>query len=138
MLIIFTILFFVGVIGASVLIVRKVPLVLATPRQIIDDYFLQSSQRFHVRALRAKGWFQKGEYRDPLLGFLLRVLRWTRILLMRLERKSSNLIEAVNGKYEAKRANGNVFQPKDRPSMPSPQYWNELKTGKEKAEDKPS
>ncbi|MBI4135047.1 MAG: hypothetical protein HY471_03015 [Candidatus Sungbacteria bacterium] len=123
-------LFIAGAVGSAVVITRKIPLVLATPRQVVDDYFQQETTRVHIRVLRIKAWFQKGEYWDPILFLTLRFLRNFRILLLRLERLSFEWIQYVNERYEASKAkNGNGEKEADAetPGGNAPRFWNELK-----------
>lgn len=122
------VLFIIGVVGVSLVITRKIPMVLATPRQVIDDYFDQGSARLHVRVLRIKAWIKEGEYWDPIFYVSLRALRWVRIGLLRLERVLFNLIQFLNTRYEAHK-NGATHEQETiaEETSPSPEYWDELK-----------
>lgn len=126
------ILFVVGVVGASLVITRKIPMVLATPRQVIDDYFDQGSARLHVRVLRIKAWIKEGEYWDPIFYISLRALRWVRIGLLRLERVLFNLIQFLNARYEAhKNGTTHEHEPVAEETHPGSEYWDELKNKNE-------
>lgn len=135
MLWIFAALFLIGVIGSGIIITRKIPLVLATPRQVIDNYFQQETARLHIRVLRIRAWFQRGEYWDPILLTLLRALRAVRIFALKLERSTFVLIQTVNGWYEERKLiNGNGKKSVAEEVSPNgaPRFWNELK---ERAKD---
>lgn len=102
-------------------------MVLATPRQVIDDYFDQGSARLHIRVLRIKAWIKEGEYWDPIFCVSLRALRWVRIGLLRLERVLFNLIQFLNIRYEAHKNGVTHEHEAVAEQTPGPEYWDELK-----------
>lgn len=119
MLYFFILLFLIGVVGSSMIITRKIPLVLATPRQMIDDYFQQSSTRFYVRVMRVKKWVRHGGYWDQVYATLLRFLKSTHILFMKLERITFKLQTEVKEKSEEQKLL--------RAQEENPAFWQELK-----------
>lgn len=115
----FLFLFLIGVVGSSMIITRKIPLVLVTPRQMIDDYFQQSSTRFYVRLLRVKKWLRHGGYWDQVYAMLLRLLKSTHILFLKLERITFKLQTEVKEKSEEQKLL--------RAQEENPAFWQELK-----------
>ncbi|MBI2097098.1 MAG: hypothetical protein HYT40_03060 [Candidatus Sungbacteria bacterium] len=126
MIIIFAAIFFLSVIGAAVIITKKIPLILATPREVVSDYFERGSSRMHVRILRLRGWIQQGAYWDPLLAFTARFLRSLRVVLLRLDQYSFNLLQSIKEKSERRK----IFQTPEN----DPKYWEGLKAKKPKEE----
>jgi len=133
MIVTFSILFIIGVIGIIAVMTRKVPLVLATPRQVVDDYMEQESARLHVRMLRIRRWFEDGEYWDPILFLLLRTVRTLRIFILKMDRWTFSLTQLLNEHYEA-RKNGEEVKAEELSSPEGVQatpvtaeFWQELK-----------
>lgn len=116
----FLLLFLIGVVGSSTIITRKIPLILATPRQMIDDYFQQSSTRFYVRLLRVKKWVRHGGYWDHVYAMLLRLLKSTHILFLKLERITFKLQTEVKEKSEEQK----LLRAQEK----NPLFWQELKS----------
>lgn len=127
MTITFAILFVIGVVGIAVILTRKVPLVLGTPRQVVNDYFDQESARIHIRLLRVKRWFQDGEYWDPILFLLIRMLRMVRILALKLDRISFDWLQVLQEHYEIQKNGGAAEEPEVAALSEKPKYWDELK-----------
>lgn len=120
------ILFACSVVAMAFIIVRKVPYVLATPRQVIDDYFTQSSSRFYVRMLRVRSWFRRGGYWDQLLALSVRALKTFTESLRRLEFLSSSLMKAASQKSAERKMQ--ALEEADT------RYWEELKVPQAPAE----
>lgn len=102
------------------IITRKIPFVLATPRQMIDDYFQQSSSRFYVRLLRIKKWVRHGGYWDQVYAMLLRFLKSTHLLFLKLERITFKLQTEVKEKSEEQKLM--------RAQEENPAFWQDLKS----------
>lgn len=120
-------LFIASALGMGVIVVRKIPLVLATPREMVNDYFDQSSSRISVRMLRARSWIRQGSYWDPMLKALLRIVGHLRIWLLRFDRYLFNVYQTVNKKTEARKTTN--------PQKNNPLYWDDLKSPKTIVED---
>ena len=103
MIVIFSGVFILSIIVAASIIVRKIPLVLGTPRDVVNDYFEESSNRFHIRVLRARTWIKNGAYWDPFMSLVARFLRRMRVWSLRFERYSSALLQLVNQKTETRK-----------------------------------
>ena len=120
MFILFLFLFIIGVVGIAVIVARKIPLVLQTPRDVVNDYFLLGSSRMHVRLLRIRAWIRQGAYWDPFLTFLARTLRWLRVGLLKLDRYSFSLQQTIKEKSEERKT-------VRREQETNLTYWEELK-----------
>ena len=121
-IIVFSLLFIASAAGIGVIITRKIPLVLETPREVVNDYFDQGSSRMHVRVLRIRSWIKQGAYWDPLLAFSARALRWLRVVLLKLDQYSFSLLQNVKEKSEER---------KEKQALESdPRYWEELRSVK--------
>ena len=127
MIFVFSGVFILSIIVAALIIVRKIPLVLSTPRDVVNDYFEESSSRFHIRVLRAKTWVKSGAYWDPFMGLVARFLRRIRVWSLKLDRYSSALLQSVNKKTETRKL--------QRLQEADPNYWDGLKS--DRASDKP-
>ncbi|OHA01477.1 MAG: hypothetical protein A3C11_02530 [Candidatus Sungbacteria bacterium RIFCSPHIGHO2_02_FULL_49_12] len=127
MLLVLLLLFIASALGTGVIVVRKIPLVVATPREMVNDYFDQSSSRISIRMLRARSWIRQGSYWDPMLKALLRIVGHLRIWLLRLDRYLSHLYQSVNKKAEARKAASSQEN--------NPLYWDDLKSPKTIVED---
>ena len=116
----YLLIFSVSVLGIAVIFVRKIPLVLDTPRDMVNDYFLRSSQRLSVRALRLRAWFREGAYLGPTLAFLLRIVKHLRTWLLYLDRYLFQLAHTVNKKADMRKTTTN--QEND------PHYWDGIRS----------
>lgn len=128
---VFSILFAAGVIGIFMVVTRKVPLVLATPKQVVNDYMEQESARIHVRMLRIKRWFREGEYWDPILFILIRMMRTFRIFVLKLDRWTFVAVQTLNERYEIHKSGEEKQEsaPEVLTEAPSaPEFWSELKS----------
>ena len=125
-IIVFSLLFIASEAGIGVIITRKIPLVLETPREVVNDYFDQGSSRMHVRVLRIRSWIKQGAYWDPLLAFSARALRWLRVVLLKLDQYSFSLLQNVKEKSEERK----LLQTREA----DPKYWEELKSVKREEE----
>lgn len=128
----FTIFFICGVVGVAIIIVKKIPLVLATPKDVINDYFSQETARVHIRLLRMKEWFKEGAYWDPALALLLRILRIARLGILKLERNLFNQIQTVNRHYEKRKSEKNGISAEREEILANPEYWQGLKSTMDK------
>ncbi len=127
MIVIFSGVFILSIIVAASIIVRKIPLVLGTPREVVNDYFEESSDRFHIRVLRARTWVKNGAYWDPFMTLSARFLRRIHVWSLKLNRYSSVLLQSVNKKTETRKL--------QRLQKANPHYWDGLKS--DRASDKP-
>ncbi len=127
MIIVFSLLFIASVVGIGIIITRKIPLVLDTPREVVNDYFDQGSSRMHIRVLRIRSWVRQGAYWDPLLASSARLLRWLRVVFLKLDQYSFALLQNVKEKSEERK----LLQTRET----DPKYWEELKSSR--APDKP-
>jgi len=130
MIALFLILFVLGVLGMGVVVVNKVPKVLATPRDVVNDYFEESANRYHVSVFRWRVALKEGRYLGPFYSFLVRFLRRLQVWAMRVERRSSTLMQTVNQKNEELKLQKLKEQ--------DPHYWDDLKVGQGTATPPPT
>ncbi|KKW21168.1 MAG: hypothetical protein UY64_C0027G0001 [Parcubacteria group bacterium GW2011_GWA1_51_12] len=122
MIIVFSFIFLASVVGISFIITRKIPLVLETPREVVNDYFDQGSSRAHIRVLRIRSWIRRGAYWGPLLAFSARAIRRLRVVLFKIDQYSFSLLQNVKEKSEER---------KEKQALESdPRYWEELRSVK--------
>src|SRR3989344_2849104 len=127
MLVVFIILFLISILSIGYIIVHKIPMVLATPREVVNDYVDESSSRLYVRFLRAGSWLKRGAYWGPVLEFLLGALKFIRVTLLKADKLLFNFSQFVDKKSEERKiAELEVKAPLD---------WDELKAPPASAED---
>lgn len=104
--------------GVGILIVsRKVAFLLQLPEELINQSFVTRPSRVKTWTQPLIEFFREEEYKDFYYGLLLRLVRRSRIILLRLERVSFHLVQSLQNRTKE------LSQTEER-------YWQELKRWK--------
>lgn len=99
------------------LVNRKVQLLLQLSDELINQSLAARPSRLKTWTRPVVEFFQDEEYKDLYYGFLLRMIRRSRILLLRLERVSFHLVQSLQARTKEL-------------SKTEERYWHELKSWK--------
>lgn len=109
--------------GYAVLMVwRKIPLLLQVPQQLIEESFITRPPRLKRYLEPAVKFYRGGRYRELYFAGLVRVLRWVRLTLLRLERAVFWMLESIHERSQ-------------RLTETEERYWTELKQWKHEARE---
>lgn len=111
---------FLGAAGVACATVwRKIPLLLQVPPQLIEESFVTRPSRLTRFLEPVEAFFHERRYRELYYLFLVRFLHRVRLWLLRLERGTFRMSEALQ-------ARGRRWEETER-------YWSELKLWKRAA-----
>ena len=114
---------FLSTAGHAILMVgRKIPLLTQVPQRLIDESFVirPSHIKRHIGPLLY--FFRQRRYRDFYYSALIKALYWTRLRLLRLERRIFTALEILQARNSRLADN-------------EKQYWNGLKQWKQDARE---
>ena len=110
---------FLGTASYAILTVwRKMPLLMQVPRQLIDESFVTRPLYLKQRLGPLLDFFRQKRYRDFYYSALIKTLHWTRLRLLRLERRIFMALEILQARNPRLADN-------------EKQYWNGLKQWKQ-------
>ena len=96
---------------------RKIPLLLQVPQQLIEESFVTRPSRIKEYLDPVVDFFVHGRWRDVYYATLLRILHGVRLWLLRLERLTFRMLEALERRGES------LAKTEER-------YWGEIKQWK--------
>jgi len=100
-MIVISLIFVLASLGSVVyLIVRKIPLLLLVPENLINESFLNRPSRLRVLARLFVQWYHERKHIHWFLHALESVLRRVRIVFLKLENISLRLVKRVQEKKE--------------------------------------
>ncbi len=86
--------------GMIYLVIRKVPLLLLVPENLINESFLNRPSRIKLWMRVFVQWYHERKHMHWMLHMLESVLRRTRIVFLKLENISLRLVKKVQEKKE--------------------------------------
>ena len=104
--------------SASLLVWRKIPLLLQVPPKLIDESFVTRPSRVKKYGEPMVVFFRERRYRDLYYALLVWLLHRIRLWLLRLERLAFRLLESLQARGK-------------RLSETEARYWGELKVWKQ-------
>lgn len=110
---------FLGTASYAILTVwRKIPLLTQVPQRLIDESFVTRPSHLKQYFEPLLYFFRERRYRDFYYSALIKALHWTRLRLLRLERRIFTALEALQARNPRLADN-------------EKQYWNGLKQWKQ-------